>query len=337
MADVSWLFNALVGADKTAADSSPFAPMRQTSNDLTSAILKASPGRSAKDVAIASLLTGLFGGFADRLDSSYRDEQNVLARDVMRDYLAGKPIERPAGMSPSVFSGIENAASVFQAARGMEQQELRDRAKISTDAAVDQFKQLAPLQAEQERQRRVDEMNLLREQLGGSDSPLSGVATLPPNLQDNAIQQGAIRAQNEKIATNIENLYERAKKIPTDEALIPYSTASKELDGIGIALTTELQAALGREMNAKEQERLKQVVPHWSDTKEQIDMKKGLFKDLMRTISKETPLVDSFAVTLPKTPSVADSGGLPAGAQPTGRTSGGKPVYLLNGKYWQPD
>lgn len=139
--------------------------------------------------------------------------------------------------------------------------------------------------------------------------------------------------------------FDDAKQLNSIKAAIPGTTASNEFAGIQTNLRTKLQQMIGREMNGPEQEKLMSALPDWNDTSAQIDKKKERFLDLVSSVAK--PSKPGAVATTPdqftgrlglqgQTP-VTEPTKIPEGAVPTGRTSGGKPVYDVGGKMWVAD
>lgn len=337
--DLDTLFQALLLTDKQAKESNPFSGLEDTGDLLRKALIPAAANYGVGENLAAGLLSGIIGGVGANLGRRYEDSQNAMARDLLSDAIAGRALTRPDSMAPSVFSTVQNAGSLFSAGRELQKQD--EQRKIQN--TIEQASQLAPIDVATDVAKEKARLGLVSEAYGG----LGGLGALPPGLQDNALQQQQLKTQNQNIETFIEQQFEKAKSLPSLASSNPYTNAGNEMAGIGISLTTALQAALGREMNAKEQERLGAAVPDWNDTVEQIELKKQRFKDLMHTISKATPLADSLGGTAAGTYVTAgpagqplDSSGLgslPAGALPTGRTYQGKPTYMVDGKLWVPD
>lgn len=270
MADIgaSLLTNLLFGAEGLAKENSPYNPFSQAADLVGKTVIAGSPQFDIGESVLAGLLTGLVGGGAQQLTQNYADNQVDMLNDLLKGHSTGNILEKPEGMDRSIFEKAESMANIFD----LNAQEEERRGKLATAQAVDQAKQLA--QAEREiAVQRYGPMGLL-----------------PPGLQDNVMAQTATAQENRNVELFIDEQFEKAKTIPSLQALAPGSTAANEMNGIAITLTTALQKALGREMNAKEQERLQGAVPDWNDTADQIELKKQRFKDLMQTISKSTPL-----------------------------------------------
>lgn len=120
--DLTAIFNALLSANEESAKSSPYRGISDAADSVGSLALKAAaqPKAKTKDAAIAGLISGTIGGLAGNLTRGYQEKQNALAGQVIADAIAGKQSTRPSGMSPSVFSTLQNAGSVFSLGRTLE-------------------------------------------------------------------------------------------------------------------------------------------------------------------------------------------------------------------------
>lgn len=133
MAGLDGIYKALTQADQVAAADNPYVPFQGVSDDLSKALMQhlaEDSGRpdafrhySTGDAIGAALINGLISGATHELGDNSRASQNDLARSVLSDSLAGKTVLRPDGMNPSVFSNLQNSASVFQAQQKLEQQD----------------------------------------------------------------------------------------------------------------------------------------------------------------------------------------------------------------------
>jgi hypothetical protein len=108
--DLTALYQSLQAADTSAQKENPFAPTQDVADQLGGLIIKNAGNYDAGETAVAGLLAGLLSGGAQNLGNSYRAKQNELAQQV----LSGSLTERPSGMDPSVFAGLNNTRSLFQ-------------------------------------------------------------------------------------------------------------------------------------------------------------------------------------------------------------------------------
>lgn len=121
--DLNELFTALTAADKAAAEASPYRAVKERSGQLSDLVVQGSPGRDLDDVFASALVTGLLEGVSINLDESYRTGQAEKTRDLLADAIIGKTLSKPSGMSPSVFSTVRDAGTLFRAERELEQQD----------------------------------------------------------------------------------------------------------------------------------------------------------------------------------------------------------------------
>ena len=296
------IYEMLLGAEQDAKANSPFAPISGAADLVGKTLIQASPNFSIGENILAGLLTGAVGGGADYFTQNYANDQVGLLQSVFAKPMDAA-VEQPEGLNDSIWNKAEAARSIFARDEEHTQREDERRAKLQVDSAVEQAQRLIPVR----REAMAAELDEQRKAYGG----MGGVAMLPPGLQDNAIAQAATMEENAKVGNFIDAQFQKAKQIDSLKALVPSSTAANEMSGIAISLTTALQKALGREMNAKEQERLQGAIPDWNDTENQLELKRQRFKSLMETISKSTPLL-AGAVADP-TNNVIDVGG---GGQP---------------------
>ena len=199
------------------------------------------------------------------VDPRYSD---IAAQLALEDRQGDRQLQRQL-----VLNDAENKLAIAKA---------KELGPIQTEQAIAQAKALAPVQTQQA----VDQATALL-------PAQKELETLKNALNPNSslISQQQTAAKNQNIEAFIDQKFNKASEISSITASIPFSPASKELKGIGIALTTALQAALGREMNAKEQERVQALTPVISDTEGVLATKREAFKSLMRSIAQPTPLI----------------------------------------------
>lgn len=129
--------------------------------------------------------------------------------------------------------------------------------------------------------------------------------------KENTAATGARSISPSDTLTFVTKQFDDAKNLDSIEAALPGTTAANEFAGIQTNLRVKLQQAIGREMNAPEQERLMAALPDWNDTKEQIENKKQRFLELTRAVLKPASASD---VSL--SPKIDLSAGLPLSTQP---------------------
>lgn len=290
--DLDAIFKVLNNADTVAAEESPYKPLTDFSSQFGNLLLRESPNYGVGENALASFITGLIGGGTQNLTNNYRADQSQLAQGVLSDAVSGRTLTRPEGLNPNVFSSMNNLGSAFKFVKDAEIADEKRKSELATQDAINRAKALSPIEIDTEVGKEKGRLSAIRDLYGSGGQ--GGIMGLPPGLQDNALQQQQLSEQNSKIDAFIDHQFETAKKLPSIQAAIPSTTAANEMAGIGITLTTALQAALGREMNAKEQEKLATATPDWNDSPAQIELKKQRFKELMQTISKSTPLADAI-------------------------------------------
>ena len=299
--DLSSVFAVLQQADKQAQETNPYLGFQNIGDQLGQLVVKQSgqldgDGNQRNgfgDILGAGLLTGLLSGGAGVAARGYQADQNKLAMDSLLELWKTGDVQRPEGMNQNAFSAIANAGKFFGVQRALDQTDQERKIAQNIQGDIARAKALAPLEIETALAKNKGLIEQERQRFGGG---LGGLGNLPSALQDNAIQQGQVKQENSNVENLIDRQFEAAKALPSLSSAIKGTTASNEMQGIAITLTTALQKALGREMNAKEQERLQGAVPDWNDTADQIELKKQRFKDLFKSVSKATPLADMTGI-----------------------------------------
>lgn len=277
--DIGSLLAALTAADAGAKESNPFAPLQSASDGIASAFIQNSPKFDTKDNLLGGLLLGLTSGITGNLVDNYQDKQNSLAQKLLVQAATGNNVlERPDGLSPTVFSKIQNTGNLFAIDDQIEKSKEIRQAELDVATTVAKQKALLELQ---------------KNQYG--NGALGQISNLPQALQDDAIKQVATAEQSKKAQDAIDTLFEKAKEIKSWQAAIPGTTAANDMSGVKIGLTNMLQSLQGREMNDQARQALQPALPDWNDTKDQIEQKKILFKQMMGVISPSTPLVSGSA------------------------------------------
>lgn len=299
--DLSVLLSGLAAADKAAQQSNPYAPFDSAATGIGSALLKGAQNYSIGDNLIAGLVTGLAGGYSQHLGDEYVKQQDSLARTLLQQAISGSPDAgiQPEDMAPAVFSAVKNYGDIFKTSRGLEIEDEKRQAALRTKSAVEQAAALAPLDV-------ATDIAKKRAELQIAQSAYPGLAGVPPGLQDDVIKQRQQLQQSNKIDAAIDNYFEQAKQIGSFSALVPGTTGANDMNGIQVGLTNMLQAAQGREMNDSARKALQATLPDWNDSRQQIEEKKTLFKQMFKSILPETPLAL----------------GIPGGAAPSAAPSG---------------
>lgn len=271
--DIASLLTALTAADAGAKESNPFAPLQSASDGIASAFIQNSPKFNTKDNLLGSLLLGLTSGITGNLANTYQDKQSGLARSLLESAFAGNNVVQPEDMPDSVFNPIKNTLSIFNAQEGLDKRKEIRQAELDVAKAIAQQKALLELQKNQ-----------------NGDGRLSQIANLPQALQDDALKQQAQVEQSGKLNSTIDTYFNQAKDISSGLALIPGTDDANKMSGVQIGLTNMLQGLQGREMNDQARQALQPALPDWNDTKDQIEQKKQLFKQMTNALTPSTPL-----------------------------------------------
>lgn len=271
--DIGSLLAALTAADAGAKESNPFAPLQSASDGIASAFIQNSPKFDTKDNLLGSLLLGLTSGITGNLANTYQDKQSGLARSLLESAFAGNNVVQPEDMADSVFNPIKNTLSIFNAQEGLDKRKEIRQAELDVAKAIAQQKALLELQRNQ-----------------NGDGRLGQIANLPQALQDDALKQQAQVEQSGKLNSTIDTYFNQAKDISSVKALIPGTDDANKMSGVQIGLTNMLQGLQGREMNDQARQALQPALPDWNDTKDQIEQKKQLFKQMTNALTPSTPL-----------------------------------------------
>lgn len=128
MADLDYgtIFSLLTAANKQAEEESPWADVASFTDKFGNEAVDFALSKDKKTgernyglgegLAVA-LGTGLLSGFTGGFNRRYVNEQNDLARSVLSDALSGKTITRPERLDASVFTPLENAATLLNLQR----------------------------------------------------------------------------------------------------------------------------------------------------------------------------------------------------------------------------
>lgn len=243
------------------------------------------------------------GAALQGLGQNWEAEQMNKATAILPQlYENPASVALPEGMASGAFEKMRLAAERQKIIRDAEQQSAIQR--LFGELQMKKFEKALDLEMDPQIESAKERAKLKVGEEALGDSPLGKVAALPSGIQGRVLDQQSTKIENDSVRSFIDDQFEKAKKIHSAAAIIPGSTGANEITGIGVTLTTALQKALGREMNAKEQERLQAAVPDWNDTKGQIDLKKQRFLDLMGSISKATPLAETTGAAADSVPGI---------------------------------
>lgn len=196
--DINALFAALTAAQQGVDESDPFKPMADTADQLGQLVIKESgqSGANLKDSILSGLVTGLVGGFSENLGNSYKAKQNALSQDVLANAIAGRGFERPNGMSPSVFSTLDNAGSLFSAQRSLDLQDKNIAAKDDQQKVL--LNALAQANTPQAQQRIIETAKALDVVPKNFDIGLGAAAPAPTSPMVKSLFPGAGKSMGEK-------------------------------------------------------------------------------------------------------------------------------------------
>lgn len=299
MADSS-LYADLFGATSSGADAADIDAFKKTVSGNDYYRMAAAPIYGAKfntstwspGETFATSLAQAFLGSALNAYGAHDEAQQLQAVAKVLPQLYSDPLNTaaPEGVDPEAFQGLKVSALTKKAVQDAAMKSDLFKAvfgsKLGTDAAIEQEKAIAPIRLENAIKEKEAELNLLKQQYGG----LGDIANLPQGLQDDALKQVSQKEQTSKILSSVDALFDKAKQTSSLSAALPATTAANDMAGIGVALTNAIQSIQGREINEPFRKQLEQALPDWNDTKDQIDAKRKIFKDMLATISPSTPL-----------------------------------------------
>lgn len=289
----------------------------------------------------AGLVAGIGGGLMNGVGTARVDSKKQALAKSLSDLMTGADSDAIVKENPDAAkflptirltvaqNRLDDEREAKKAQRALSTDLLKEGLTLDTSGKFQAIPGYAEALAQKELLKKQAELQATNQTL--KDSPIGSLlSSVPSNLQDDVIKQQAQQASNTDIDGFINTQFEKAKGIGTVSAAIPGSTSANEMTGIGITLTTAIQAMLGREMNAKEQERLATAVPDWNDSVGQIELKKLRFKQLAQAIAPKTPLADSLTAAMVKPTQSAAPSELEQGP-PAGETlPNGLPAPLAN-------
>jgi hypothetical protein len=113
---------AQIGEENDAA--SPYAPFTSSINEIGQAGLKLGIQQGDyKTGLMSALLGGLLGGASTGLSQNWVQNKNEQAANLLAQAIAGQNVERPSGMTPSVFSKVQNAGTLWGAQQALQQRQ----------------------------------------------------------------------------------------------------------------------------------------------------------------------------------------------------------------------
>jgi len=140
MADIGQqlLASLLLGAEKDAIATSPFAPISGAADLVGKTLIQASPNYDLKDNLLAGLITGLVGGGSDYLSQQYANKQTGLLNDLVQGQAAnpGSIFEKPEGLDSSLFNKAEAVQSIFDIEN---RQDIAQQARASSAALTNEI------------------------------------------------------------------------------------------------------------------------------------------------------------------------------------------------------
>jgi hypothetical protein len=129
--DLTEYLRAMGGIGQAAQADNPFRPLEDTSNTINQGLYGIASRHGTKgagEALVAGLLSGLVGGVGDNLGRQFVGNQEDLATQAFRDMNSGKAISRE-GLSPSVFSRVQQLGVAQQMADAAQAEAMRAKAE----------------------------------------------------------------------------------------------------------------------------------------------------------------------------------------------------------------
>lgn len=366
--DYNNLYQILSQVNDENEAASPYTPFNSAMGQIgTAAIQLGAKEGDYKTGILGALLSGILGGAGQSLSNSWVEDKNAQATDLLDQAITGKTLQRPDGMTPSVFSKVQNAGSIWkdqqEQAQQQAEQELQSKIvgkalekAIENPYQAERYLQTAnkllggqttePLTRENIDPEAARYESLLQKYQGnaglaeaefnrGKEASqlealgLDKIGNLPSNLQTQAIKELAVSNSNEASSQIANEAFNVATELGSLSSAIPFTDSNTKLSNARNTLMDVVQKQQGFEKSDKAMARLMATLPDANDTKNQIELKRQNYLSLLNAVSEKTPLAD-IAIAKKQSPlNQAFSANLPAGAKPTGRTVGGKPVLQL--------
>lgn len=298
---------AMGDAQKRAIqEDDPYIGGQQIGQTLLGAIASPEANRfDTKDRLIGAALAGILGGTFGGLSDDYQGRAGEAYRGVIDNVLSGRGVDKPDVLSDRLFSDAQDRASIFKIARDLEIQDAQRKFDLDREGKVQDLiadrmgivigkdgkpiQLFDPIADAAEKAGRIKKAEVEAEE--GGAGPLAGI---PKSLRDAAGKELATSIAKDEALRFAREQFQIAKGIPSYAAMIPYSTAGKELDGVSGILRTQVQKILGREMNGPEQEKFLKLLPNSTDSEAQIDLKEKRYTDFIESLTS-TPILDKFA------------------------------------------
>lgn len=302
--DATTLYQILAQANEENQAASPYAGFNDAMGQIGDASIQlGAKSGDYKTGIIGALLSGLVGGAGKSLSNSWVADQNTQAADLLNQAISGRAIARPDGMSPSVFSKVQNSGNIWgvqqkvaqQQAQQQAQQELEGKiaGKLIDAAADDPYK----FQQTKESLGALLRGENVPQPLTKNGDLLSEVSKLPSGLQTQAIKEVAIAKSNEDSTAAANSAFDSALGLDSIKSAIPLTDDYTTMKNLQTTLSDVVQRQQGFEKSDKAMARLMATLPDYNDTKDQIELKRQNYLSLLSAVSDKTPLAEIVSPT----------------------------------------
>jgi hypothetical protein len=128
----------------------------------------------------------------------------------------------------------------------------------------------------------------------GAPNAAGNIMNFPTGLRDDAVKEQAAQAEMGGVMKFIDDQFDRADQISTLETFDPTSVDRTAMDGIGTALTFQVDKIRGSEVNEGTREQVRKLLPTRWDTPDQSIEKRQRFKDFIMSQGKGMPLTGAM-------------------------------------------
>lgn len=287
MADLSELAAALLGAEtqQRIAGQNSYYTAQGVPDVITQSALKLAGtgnydvGEVAATTGISSLISGLLGSYGDT-------HQNTLTDRYLNVVQGNATTPEQAQLSPGLFGDAQRQRQLFAVQRQLENRDIKqEQTKKAFDTLIESDPELALkyLQTGTIPATGGEGNEAIAKELGVDPDLFASLGSKEKEALklDVAKKQGKQKIDAFDINTKVENAkenviveFEKAKKIPSIPAMLPFTDASNELDTSKAAIEAAVVNAYGQRMTDQDRKALKGFYPDSNDTKNQIDIKK---------------------------------------------------------------
>jgi hypothetical protein len=140
---------------------------------------------------------------------------------------------------------------------------------------------------------------------GGRTSTIPGLEGIPKQLESEAIKEKGTLASKKQALQFIEDKFKDAEKlvglkaglssvgVPFTDISVP-SKEGEALIGLADSVITQIDKAVGREINSDVRKRMLNLAPKWNDSKKTVQDKSKELQKLVASLYDTTPTLDTY-------------------------------------------